>query len=270
MIYVRDKGQMCNNMLQFAHVWAFAREHGRKALSMRFAYKYRYFALCRWPRHNFLRYSMAKFAASRGWMPVVSYDVPGEKSAEKERTILTAKTVMVQGWEVRFYELFLKYLDEIREMFAFSEKIEGKISGLLSSAEGRKKVGLHVRRGDYARWNGGRYFFSDAQYAAVLASYAKVHPREKLTVFVCSNDPMLDESIYRQAMPEADFVFAKGNPGEDLCLLSHCDALIGAPSTFSLVASMYRELPLYWIEDPEKRVEEADFQSFLTLFRQIK
>ena len=38
MIYVRDKGQMCNNILQFAHVYAFARENGRRAVSMRFSY----------------------------------------------------------------------------------------------------------------------------------------------------------------------------------------------------------------------------------------
>ena len=43
MIFVRDKGQMCNNILQYGHVYAWAREHGQKAFSMRFAYKYRYF-----------------------------------------------------------------------------------------------------------------------------------------------------------------------------------------------------------------------------------
>ena len=40
MIFVRDKGRMCNNILQFGHVYAWAREHDRKAVSMRFAYKY--------------------------------------------------------------------------------------------------------------------------------------------------------------------------------------------------------------------------------------
>ena len=43
MIFVLDKGRMCNNILQYGHVYAWAREHGKRAVSMRFAYKYRYF-----------------------------------------------------------------------------------------------------------------------------------------------------------------------------------------------------------------------------------
>ena len=61
---MRDKGQMCNNILQFAHVYAFARENGRRAVSMRFSYKYPYFRICKSPKHNFLRYVLAKFSRS--------------------------------------------------------------------------------------------------------------------------------------------------------------------------------------------------------------
>ena len=45
MIFVKGYGQMCNNILQYAHAYAFGREYGIKVVSMRFAYKYRYFAL---------------------------------------------------------------------------------------------------------------------------------------------------------------------------------------------------------------------------------
>ena len=30
MMFARDKSQMCNNLLQYAHVYAWGREHGRK------------------------------------------------------------------------------------------------------------------------------------------------------------------------------------------------------------------------------------------------
>lgn len=270
MIYVRDKGQMCNNILQYAHVFAFASEHGRRAVSMRFSYKYPYFSICKTRGHNFLRYAVAKFAASRGLMPVVSYDIPGEKSRAKESVMLSSRNVMVQGWEVRFYDLFLKHLDEIRSLFAFLPEVEGAVSPLLRTGGDTLRLGLHVRRGDYARWNGGRYFYSDGQYAAVAARFAALNPGRRLVVYVCTNDRSLDREVYRRALPDAEFVFAAGNPGEDLCLLSHCDALAGAPSTFSLVASMYRSLPLYWIEDPAKEFDRADFSDFATLFRNIK
>lgn len=270
MIYVRDKGQMCNNILQFAHVWAFAREHGRRALSMRFAYKYQYFSICKTPGHNFFRYAVAKFAASRGLMPVVSYDDPGVRDESKERKMLDSANVMVQGWEVRFYDLFLKYFDEIRSMFAFLPEVEAAVSPLVGRGEGSLRLGLHVRRGDYARWQGGRYFFSDRQYAEVAARYTSTVSGRRITLYVCSNDPSLDRDEYRRALPDAEIIFAQGNPGEDLCLLSRCDVLIGAPSTFSLVASMYRELPLYWIEDPDAPVSDKSFSTFRDLFRRIK
>ena len=46
MIFVHDKGRMANNMLQYGHVYAWGREHGRQTMSMRFAYKYPWFRIC--------------------------------------------------------------------------------------------------------------------------------------------------------------------------------------------------------------------------------
>ena len=37
MIFVHDKGRMANNMLQYGHVYAWGRAHGRTTMSMRFA-----------------------------------------------------------------------------------------------------------------------------------------------------------------------------------------------------------------------------------------
>ena len=60
MIFVRDKGRMCNNILQYAHLYAWGREHHRATLSMRFAYKYRYFHICDTPHHSMVWYLMGK------------------------------------------------------------------------------------------------------------------------------------------------------------------------------------------------------------------
>ena len=77
-------------------------------------------------------------------------------------------------------------------------------------------------------------------------------------------------SLACQALCRKSFVhFPEGNPAEDLCLLSKCHNLIGPPSTFTLVASMYQNLPLYWIEDPDKEPTPSDFRYFDDLFRHI-
>ena len=36
MIFVKGYGQMCNNILQFAHAYAYGREHDIKVVAMRF------------------------------------------------------------------------------------------------------------------------------------------------------------------------------------------------------------------------------------------
>ena len=73
MLFVRDKGRMCNNILQYGHVYAWGREHGRKTMSMRFAYKYPYFHICNTAWHNFFTYVFAKYGAKAGLLPVISF-----------------------------------------------------------------------------------------------------------------------------------------------------------------------------------------------------
>ena len=110
MIYAADKGRMCNNILQFGHVRAFARRHGRECVSARLCYKYPYFRISRDRRHNPLRYLLSKAVAFLHLMPVVDYDDPGEgeeSRRRKESIILAHKNVMVRGWEVRHYDDFL-------------------------------------------------------------------------------------------------------------------------------------------------------------------
>ena len=51
------------------------------------------------------------------------------------------------------------------------------------------KLGVHVRRGDYKTWQGGKYYYSDEQYADVILRFASLHKDKDLTVFVCGNAP---------------------------------------------------------------------------------
>ena len=284
MIYVRDKGRMCNNILQYGHLYAWGRKHGRRTLSMRFAYKYPYFHICDTPGHNFFRYLVGKFGAKWGLLPVASYDEPGGETDEQERILSGSRNAVAQGWEARYYEEFLEYFDEIKALFAFKPEVRDAAEKFIRDNElpGSARLGLHIRRGDYARWHEGRYFYSDAQYIEAmknLADFLWKKQGKPVTIFVCGNDPTLDEDKIREEMEKwarkerglqmLKVVFPKGNPGEDLCLLSECDLLAGPPSTFTLVASMYREIPLYRIENPEKEVTDNDFGYFRELFRSI-
>lgn len=266
MIFVHDKGRMANNILQYAHFYAWGREHGRKTMSMRFAYKYPYFHICNTPHHNFMMYVFAKYAAKWGLITTLHFDEKDGDYTSHEQQMMKRKLLMVTGWEARWYDAFLKYKQEIISLFAFDEDVEQQVNPLL---DGDVRLGVHIRRGDYARFYGGRFFYSDEQYVEVIRNFVKLHPNTKVKVYICGNDPKLNRDYYREQLSECYVVFPDGNPGEDLCLLSHCHYLIGAPSTFTLVASMYRDLPLYWIEDPNQELTEASFNKFDYLFKHI-
>ena len=296
MIFVRDKGRMCNNILQYGHLYAWGREHGRPTVSMRFAYKYRWFSISHSRHHSFLTYVVAKYGAKWGLLPVADFgtDAPATDYAAQEARLSRYHHIVAQGWYARWYTLFLKYKPEIIALFQFDAQVRRGPDRLLQSLGSRcpscpsagsrpLRIGLHIRRGDYRRWHGGRYCYTDEQYIGIVGSYirwllasgaagssASSASAAHIHLIVCGNDPDLDQSAFRRALPAVTIVFAKGNPAEDLYLLSECHRLIGAPSTFTLVASMYHDVPLYWIDDPTLQPTDAHFGHFDQLFQQIR
>lgn len=270
MIFVRDKGRMCNNILQYGHLYAWGRENHRTTMSMRFAYKYPFFHICHTRYHNLFVYLFAKYGCKWRLIPKVSFHEKNEPTTEQEHAMLTHKFILAEGWYVQFPKLFLKYKEDIKALFAFLPEVEAQTEKILTAADNSTlRLGVHIRRGDYATWQGGKYLFSDAQYISIIQQFAQLHPDRQIDVFVCGNDPHLNKECYRESLPALHIYFPEGNPGEDLCLLSKCDYLIGAPSTFTLVASLYHDLPLYWIKDIEAPLTEESFGRFDDLFQHI-
>lgn len=294
MIYVRDKGRMCNNILQYGHLYAWGREHGRQTMSMRFAYKYQYFHICDTPHHNFITYLFAKYAAKLRLVPVVQFNDINQDTTPQEQLMLSRRHVVAEGWFVHWFDLFLKYKQDIIQLFEFNSKVKQAVDALLAPLpECDLRLGVHIRRGDYRRWHDGRYFYTDEQYISYIRQFLAMHPGKRVSVFVCGNDPELDTDKFRAALtaqnhPETQpapenmpadgtkkratlvsVAFPNGNPGEDLCLLSRCNYLMGAPSTFTLVASMYHDTPLCWMMDPTQPLSPSSFGRFDYLFRHI-
>lgn len=289
MIYVHDQGRMANNILQYGHVYAWGRAHGQPTVSMRFAYKYPYFHICHTPRHNFPTYVFAKYAAKWGFIPTLRFNEEQADYSRHEQLMASGRTLVVTGWYARWYDLFLDYLNEIRELFAFLPEVTRRVDAIFASPLAPNdstaalapdgfpvgsentplRLGLHIRRGDYATFYDGRFLYTDEQYVAVVRRFLLLHPGRRVMVYICGNDPHLNRSYYHSQLPECTVIFPDGNPGEDLCLLSRCHYLIGAPSTFTLVAAMYHDLPLYWIEHPDAPLTSASFHHFSHLFRNI-
>ena len=279
MIFARDKSQMCNNLLQFAHVYAYGREHGRHVLSMRFSYKYPYFRI-RHTRHtSFTLYLAAKVLAALRILPTASYRDGCDPKA-LERIVERHRNVVVAGWNVRYYDLFLKYRDEICSLFQIDEAYTLPVQAKMRVLDEEKgvRLGLHIRRGDYAQWADGRYFYDDKTYAAFVHGFVRLHPGETVHVYLATNDPVVTEEAFCRTLQDGTEEGEKqpkvhllgGTPPEDLYMLSQCDALIGPPSTFTLVAAMYRDIPLCRMDQARAKVlSKEDFRKFDYWFRRI-
>ena len=121
----------------------------------------------------------------------------------------------------------MKYRTEIKDMFAFKSLVLNKIKSFLeehTKADGTDvRLAVHIRRGDYKVWMGGKYFFNDDVYIEHIRQFLDNFPDKKVSVFICTNDRNLNVNCYREALGLKSIYCPKGNEAEDLCLLSQCD-----------------------------------------------
>lgn len=276
MIFSRDKSQMCNNLLQFAHVYAWAREHNRSVMSMRFSYKYPFFRISDSRYVSFPMYLFAKCMAALRILPTASFKHAECDHQALEQMMLRNRNIVVSGWFVRFYDLFLKYRDEICDLFAVKPEYSGPVKAKMTQCEEGThdivRLGVHIRRGDYAVWKDGIYCYSDEKYADYVSTFAAMFKDKNIHVYLSTNDASVTREKYSELL-SADNIHVHilgGSPAEDLYMLSECDYIIGAPSTFSLVASMYRDIPLCRMDTVEaKDLTIEDFRLFEYWFRRI-
>ena len=279
MLFARDKSQMCNNLLQYAHVYAWGREHRRKVISMRFSYKYQYFHICHTNLTGFGWYLLAKYLAALKLLPTASFKHGDCDREALEKKMLRHKHIVVSGWNVRFYDLFLKYRKDICDLFAIDSEYTEPVRAKMQEAEKSStpnhpssiiRLGVHIRRGDYAAWQDGKFLFDDNTYANHINRFAAIHQNEDIHVYLSTNDPVVSEKTYQRLCPTVHIHHLHGNAPEDLFMLSECDFLIGPPSTFSLVAAMYRDIPLYRMDSSDETAMTTEaFQLFDYWFRRI-
>ena len=272
MLFARDKSQMCNNLLQFAHVYAWGREHGRKSMSMRFSYKYKFFKISSSRLVSFPMYLFAKYAAALRILPTASFKYENCDVEALEKKMLRHRNIVVSGWYARWYDLFLKYRNEICDMFEIDERYTSVVKTKMIEAESNRKnvirLGVHIRRGDYAIWKNGIYCYDNDTYINYIQSFASLYPESEVHVYLSTNDPGVSVDYYQSQLPAIVIHLLAGSPPEDM--LSECDYVMGPPSTFSLVAVMYRDIPLCRMDTVSAgQLTKEAFLSFDYWFRRI-
>lgn len=172
-----------------------------------------------------------------------------------------------KGWQTRTDTRYLQQtMPELQHIFRPKDEIMQKAETMIVRM--RQKVdivvGVHIRRGDYATWNDGRFFYELEEYHQFMLRIQQLYKDKHVGFFISSNEDFsLDifEGCYCQR-------FSKEPSGAilDLYTLSVCDRIIGPFSSYSRWASFIGEVPLCFLETKEQQFTEQSFSKIVDYF----
>ncbi|PUE33102.1 hypothetical protein B9Z35_06160 [Limnohabitans sp. Jir61] len=94
---------------------------------------------------------------------------------------------------------------------------------------GKRKIGLHIRRGDYIEWQGGKYFYDDEFWIAMV----KKNVDRDCAVFIFTNE--INNEFHSKIKQLGAFVSCE-DYYIDFVRMMLMNEIYGPPSTFSVYA----------------------------------
>lgn len=171
------------------------------------------------------------------------------------------------GWQTRFENHYVKLvLPELQRIFRPKDEIMQKAQEMITRLQESSDliVGVHVRRGDYSSWHGGRFYFELETYHQFMLHILQLYPDKKVSFFISSN-----ENFSLDVFDSCHCLrFGREPSGAilDLYTLSLCDQIIGPFSTYSRWASFIGEKPLCFIESKDQQITKDSFSTIVDFF----
>ncbi len=175
-----------------------------------------------------------------------------EKTCVLEENFPTTNYVFPDGWLFRSEKLNAHDRPWVQQLFRPNAAIEEKISAFLKQLDSQKEtIGLHIRRGDYKDFLGGKYYFEFDYYLKLIERIQEEFPHTNM--IICSDEKLPEEFNKFESVfiSNSDFV-------TDLFLLSKCAYIVGVPSTFSLIAGYLGHSKLLRVKG-ELEIKRSDF-----------
>lgn len=172
-----------------------------------------------------------------------------------------------KGWHTRTDTRYIAQAKPmLKHIYRPKQEITDKAEALIKRIKATADivVGVHIRRGDYATWNDGRFFYSLEQYHAFMLRVKECYSDRRVAFFISSNEAF-DTAIFTGC----DCYRFSGEPSPavlDLYTLSVCDRIIGPFSTFSRWASFIGEVPLCFLETTDQQFTDNDFDTIADFF----
>lgn len=289
VIIGKRAGQLGNRLFVFAHIIANALEYNYEVQNPSFYGYSQYFSgtrndfFCSFPAKNSGRYSpvlqglyyrlinkcvlpLSRFSGVSKLLNIKFLDITKEVHPEEcydmnnqdYVDLATSNHLLIikDAWLFRDFTNIKKHADKIRAFFTPIKKHSAAVASLISTArkECELLVGVHIRQGDYKRWQGGKYYFTSSEYAAIMRRFAATMPEKRIKFLICSNETQDEE-----AFQGLNYVMGNKHQLEDMYAFAQCDFLIGPPSTYTAWASFYGSVPLFALHDIDASFYPDDF-----------
>lgn len=173
--------------------------------------------------------------------------------------ILVHKNYYVAGWSFRVNDLTKKYQNLLASRYSIKKEYyhDNAMYNYIMGIDRSKfsLIGIHVRRGDYKYFAGGKYYFSDnvyEKYIKMMSILVEKTGRQALFI-IFSNDAV--------ELQDSNSVRFSKNPWYvDHHLMSNCDYLLGPPSTFTLWASYIGRVKYFHLQNDGHQLSLNDFE----------
>jgi hypothetical protein len=170
------------------------------------------------------------------------------------------KKVLAQGWMFRDPINIRKHRAKIIDFFKPVEPYYTQVNQEIQDARKLADIliAVHIRRGDYATFADGKWFYSDVEYAEWMHQLENSYKAIGKTTafFICSN-----EKINLEAYKNLNVITKSRHFIVDLYAMAECDAIIGPPSTYSQWAAYYGNKPLTMLLAGKQKLEIPKFNS---------
>jgi hypothetical protein len=188
----------------------------------------------------------------------VNFDTT-EKSQTELLKLKESNLAFLSGWYFRIpiskHKEFLQDKYSLKPRYLKGNKIVDELNSLKN--KGYKLVGIHVRRGDYATFEGGKYYYPWEFYHEKTNEIKSLLLDDKAIKFIFFSNEKAPDFMRRE-----DVIISKEPWFIDHHLMTMCDYLLGPPSTFTIWASFMAGVKLCLIDKLDKRIQLSDFKVF--------
>ena len=294
VLYTHGGGRLGNQIVRFLHWMAWARDHDGEVevLNLAFWPFAQFFAVwqehpgCIFPVRNswFDRWAVRAMATKRvrdsmagrqgfqravhgagRWVPgweALTLDFANDEALDLRNPALLARVrrcavTTCCGWRIADWRSVAERQAELRTWIRPAPRYARTAVEFVGRIRNDHDlvVGVLIRQSDYRTWDGGRFYFTTAQYARWMRQLLDLHAGKRVAFIVASEE--WQEVALFAGLP---VFLSTGTPNagghwfQCWAELSLCDVIVTPPSTFSATAAFASGLPLWPVVVAEQQM----------------